>query len=276
MNEHSIFYYPYCSFKEQQSPLLMAAALYFDKMFILDPFKAVGGASGLGLDVGHTTEKAVKLLEEAKLIERISPHEILSEYEDQISSAIDEDMKDEEYLALCKTYGKAYQEWVVALAKVPKDKRKEEEAMQTLLKRNPGRDQNVYDEGIGVSHVLCRYAKFDLSLGESIMLNHALVGGLLKSKATPVTDDDFHAMVLEHKIRRAQRNPEIREILNDRWSSTSVAQSQLVASVFTDRGIELPCLSSNVPIESILKYRNDHDAELQAVRKELEWLVREI
>ncbi|NIP23698.1 MAG: hypothetical protein GWN67_06305 [Phycisphaerae bacterium] len=40
MNEHSIFYYPYASFRDDQVPLLKAVALYFDKLYILDPFKA--------------------------------------------------------------------------------------------------------------------------------------------------------------------------------------------------------------------------------------------
>jgi hypothetical protein len=40
MNEHSVFYYPYASFKQEQLLLLKAAALYFDKLLFLDPLKA--------------------------------------------------------------------------------------------------------------------------------------------------------------------------------------------------------------------------------------------
>lgn len=36
MSDHSIFYYPYASFTEKQSTLLEVAALYFDKLYILD------------------------------------------------------------------------------------------------------------------------------------------------------------------------------------------------------------------------------------------------
>lgn len=46
MTEHSIFYYPYASFTDAQAPLLKAAALYFDKLYILDPEKASGGIIG--------------------------------------------------------------------------------------------------------------------------------------------------------------------------------------------------------------------------------------
>jgi len=40
MNEHDIFYYPYALFKNQRASLLKAAALYFDKLYILDFVKA--------------------------------------------------------------------------------------------------------------------------------------------------------------------------------------------------------------------------------------------
>jgi len=37
MSPHTPFYYPYNSFQDRQAPLLKAAALYFDKLVILDP-----------------------------------------------------------------------------------------------------------------------------------------------------------------------------------------------------------------------------------------------
>jgi hypothetical protein len=36
MNPHNIFYYPYASFTDVHAPLLKAAAIYFDKLYILD------------------------------------------------------------------------------------------------------------------------------------------------------------------------------------------------------------------------------------------------
>jgi hypothetical protein len=40
MTEHNRFYYPYASFTNAQLPLLKVAALYFDKLVILDPVGA--------------------------------------------------------------------------------------------------------------------------------------------------------------------------------------------------------------------------------------------
>jgi hypothetical protein len=46
MNPHTVFYYPYGSFQDRQTPLLKAAALYLDKLYILDPEKASSGTIG--------------------------------------------------------------------------------------------------------------------------------------------------------------------------------------------------------------------------------------
>ena len=40
MTEHNLFYYPYASFTNAQLPPLKAAALYLDKLVILDPVGA--------------------------------------------------------------------------------------------------------------------------------------------------------------------------------------------------------------------------------------------
>jgi len=40
MNEHSIFYYPSGDFRDKEIPLLKAAALYLDKIYIPDPIGA--------------------------------------------------------------------------------------------------------------------------------------------------------------------------------------------------------------------------------------------
>ena len=40
MTEHNLFYYPYASFTDAQLPLLKVAALYFDKLVLLDPVSA--------------------------------------------------------------------------------------------------------------------------------------------------------------------------------------------------------------------------------------------
>ena len=48
MTEHNLFSYPYGSFTNVQTPLLKVAALYFDKLVLLDPV----GASRDTIDAG--------------------------------------------------------------------------------------------------------------------------------------------------------------------------------------------------------------------------------
>ena len=82
MNSHTLFYYPYGLFYNAQAPLLKAAALYFDKLYILDPEKASGG--GIGAIEGA---EDVKLLEQCGILERVAPEEVLHNYEDVIVMA---------------------------------------------------------------------------------------------------------------------------------------------------------------------------------------------
>ncbi len=49
MTGHSLFYYPYTSFTNVQLPVLKMAALYFDKLLILDPV----GASWATIGAAH-------------------------------------------------------------------------------------------------------------------------------------------------------------------------------------------------------------------------------
>ena len=54
-----------------------------------------------------------------------------------------------------------------------------------------------------------------LPLGESIMINHALFGGLLHTEATPVTDAPFHKAALDPKLARTRKLPTIAPVLDD-------------------------------------------------------------
>ncbi len=58
MTEHNLFYYPYASFTNAQLPLLKVAALYFDKLSILDPV----GASWDTIGADYVAREAVKVL----------------------------------------------------------------------------------------------------------------------------------------------------------------------------------------------------------------------
>lgn len=302
MNQHTLFYYPYASFTDTQGPLLKAAALYFDKLYILDPEKATGGSIGIG-----EVEDDVNLLEKEGILERISPEDILLKYEDAITAAIRVDQNDREFIRLCETSGRAAA-WTLALAKIPKEirndpKHKEystrkpkDQAMQrfmgelpsSLTKDNLGysetyaevtkryKEQSVYDE-IWDSHgkeIEYRYADYPLLLGESITMNHALFVGLLHTEATPITDDPFHNKVLNYKINRALQTGEVQDVLEDRARQRNLKRDLLVTTMLTD--IDLGVIPPTMLVEGILKYRNKHEAELQQARDGLGWLAREI
>ncbi|MGH7845742.1 MAG: hypothetical protein ACREQW_11310 [Candidatus Binatia bacterium] len=315
MNRHALFYYPYGSFQDKQAPLLKAAALYFDKLYILDPEKASGGTIG-----AVTVVDDVRLLEREGILERIAPEEIVRQYESALAAAIEADLKDREFLQLCQASGKA-QFWTLALAKVPRAirdnpqhqehaaRKPQDQAMQRLMGDLPGRlagytvqdrepyehfdetetvaiieqaarfarqkpEIKIYDETQPSKDQIIeyRYADYPLSLGESIMINHALFAGLLHTKATPVTDDLFHSQVLRLKMKRARQIPDISQILEDR----ATRQNLLVLSTLTDRQLKLPAISARVALEDILQYRHAHATELQHARDRFGWLARQM
>lgn len=308
MSDHNLFYYPYASFTNAQLPLLKVAALYFDKLYILDPDKASGGTIGLGED--EQVEKDVRLLEKERILERISPEEVLQEYEQAIGDTIKEDLNSPEFLQLCETAGKA-EVWTLALAKVPKEIRDDpqhaehsrlkprDQAMQRLMGELPRQlsdsamryqegyaeaaqrlsgEQVVYDEqrrsrGRDIEY---RFADYPLPLGESIMMNHALFGGLLHTSATPLTDDPFHNHVLNLKLHRARQSPAIRNVLEDRARIRQLKADHLAASGLTDRQLDLPVLNPQLSLEEVLEYRHQHEAVLGQARHELGWMARRI
>lgn len=112
MPQQGVFYYPYASFVEEQSLLLKAVALYFDKLYILDPVKANFARIGIG-----NLENDVHLLEQEKILERIAPEEVLRDHESAITSAIQHDLADDGFRRLCASRGNSV--WSLALAKVP-------------------------------------------------------------------------------------------------------------------------------------------------------------
>jgi hypothetical protein len=288
MTEHSIFYYPYASFNGEQELLLKAAALYFDKLYILDPDKA--SWDGIGQSpLSHD----LKLLEMENILVRIAPEDILHKYESIIAESIRADMKDPEFMKLCEQSGRANR-WTLALAKVPKDIRNDPEfqpldrSMQHLMGDvvrelyGPGFGRyiegyaEVYDESRETDRGTTeyRYADYPLPLGEAIMINHALFGGLLHTGAMPLTDDIFHNKVLALKIQRAKKIPEISEIL-DRYSKLrNLKSNQMAMTALTD--VDLAIFSSKMPMEEILRYRHDNEESLEKARQELLWLAREI
>ena len=96
MGQHSVFYYPYASLGAEQSLLLKAAALYFDKLFILDPLKASWATIGPG-----ERESDLQLLESEGILQRVAPEDVLLRNDKTIADAIERDLADPEFMNLC-------------------------------------------------------------------------------------------------------------------------------------------------------------------------------
>ncbi|MFC0708307.1 hypothetical protein [Azorhizophilus paspali] len=196
MAEHSLFYYPYASLTNEQLPLLKVAALYFDKLIILDPV----GASWATVGADHVARDAITLLKGAGILEVVTPADVLAKYAGPVTEAVRRDMADREFLELCDAQVQATgkQRSTLALAKVPQQPQTDQ-AIRHLMGDfarevakdsghfrehaggNPGeyyeyaeRGQafDEYREGYG-GNVEYRYADFPLALGEAIMMNHA-------------------------------------------------------------------------------------------------------
>ncbi|MEY4809553.1 MAG: hypothetical protein RLZZ206_3942 [Cyanobacteriota bacterium] len=130
MTSHKLFYYPYASFTNAQLPLLKVAALWFDKLVILDPV----GASSNTIGADHVARDAVTLLKDAGILEIITPSTVLAQYEKPIAEAIRRDMADRDFLDLCdaESQSSGKQRWTLSLAKLPEDLQTDQ-AMRHLL-----------------------------------------------------------------------------------------------------------------------------------------------
>lgn len=102
MVDHSLFYYPYASFTNEQLPLRKVAALYFDKLTILDPV----GASWATVGADHVARGAITLLKDAGILEVVTPVDVLAKYGDALTEAIRRDMADREFLEICDAQAK--------------------------------------------------------------------------------------------------------------------------------------------------------------------------
>jgi len=292
MAEHSLFYYPYASFTNTQHPLLKVAALYFDKLYILDPVGASWGTIG----ADFIARDAILLLKDAGILEIVTPQTVLEQFSSALEESIRQDMVDLEFLNLCETQSQTNnkQRWTLSLAKVPENLQTDQ-AMRHLLgdfARNvsseagqyreqfiayaeTGQVYNEYREGYN-SDKEYRYAEFPLALGEAIMMNHALFTGLLHKGATPITDDPFHHQVFSHKLSRALQDSAVQQA-----QATLLQQRQLKADLFAatalaDTQLNLPILNPQLPLHAILEYRHDNETALQAAREKLGWMARRI
>jgi hypothetical protein len=299
MSQHNLFYYPYASFTNEQLPLLKVAALYFDKLTILDPV----GASWVTVGADHVARDAITLLKNSGILDVVTPADVLAKYAGPLTEAVRRDMADREFLDLCDTQVQATgkQRWTLSLAKVPQQLQTDQ-AMRHLMGEfarevaknsgqfrekagvNPGeyyeyaeRGQafDEYRDGYG-GNVEYRYADFPLALGEAIMMNHALFTGLLHSGATPITDDPFHSQVLAHKLQRIAQEPAIRQAIASRADQRRLKAEALAAAALTDAQVKLPILHPAVPLAEVLEYRQKNPDALAKVRETLGLMARRI
>ncbi|MBK8937956.1 MAG: hypothetical protein IPM79_10010 [Polyangiaceae bacterium] len=112
---------------DAELPLLKASALYFDKLYILDPEAASWGTVGADAAVGEARSR----LDAEGVFERLRPEEAIESHGDRLLEAVREDCRDPEFLKLCQDSGKK-SSWTLALAKVPLQLR-QEEVMRELL-----------------------------------------------------------------------------------------------------------------------------------------------
>jgi len=304
MTENRLFYYPYATMTDAQVPLLKIAALYFDKLVLLDPREATWNQ--IGPDPGALDE--VLLLERHGLLERIGPQKVLRDYSPAFEESALEDMRDPGFLRMCSDQAErtGRHTWSLALAKVPGDFLSDQGLRSLLgnlaprLAREMGRRAGGYmeyrmDQVRGLSDFIrngqvfderrvyspssvvdYRYINVPLAVGEAIMVNHALFNGLLLGKATPISDDPFHSKILAHKLRRVMREPAVREILDDRLGQRNLRADLLASAALPTAGLKLPAFSPNVPVEMILEYRQDHAGDLARVRAHLASLAEHI
>ena len=299
MTEHNLFYYPYASFTNAQLPLLKVAALYFDKLVLLDPL----GASWDTIGADHVARDAVRLLKEVGILEIVTPATVLAKYENLITEAIRRDMGDREFLELCEAQSRVSgkQRWTLSLAKVPQDLQTDQTMRHLMgdfareVARNSGQYReraggnpseyyeyaetgqayDEYREGYG-GDVEYRYADFPLALGEAIMMNHALFAGLLHAGATPITDDPFHSRALSHKLQRATQEPAIRQVIANRAAQRQLKVDAFAAAALTDTEIKLPILNTAIPLAEVLEYRQRNPEALARVRDTLGLMARRI
>lgn len=299
MTTHNLFYYPYASFTNARLPLLKVAALYFDKLIILDPV----GASWATVGADHIARDAITLLKDAGILEVATPADVLAKFGDPFTEAVRRDMADREFLELCdaQTQATGKQRWTLALAKVPQQLQTDQ-AMRHLMgdfAREVAKDSGQFRERAGVNpgeyyeyaergqafdeyregyggNVEYRYADFPLALGEAIMMNHALFTGLLHSGATPITDDPFHSQILAHKLQRMTQEPAIRQAIAGRAERRKLKAEALAAAALTDAQVKLPILHPAVPLAEVLEYRQKNPDALAKVRETLGLMARRI
>jgi len=267
------------------------AALYFDKLRMLSPFDA--HVEGIGYSV-HTAEMEAL----GDVLELVSPSNVVSEHRELLTRLIREDLADPAFIAVCDESGR--ETWQISLAKIPGTERDHElaaaatdpatmtdHAMRMLLRDNiravvadsvsagdPYAERlvaydeytEVYDEYRETTQGVVEYRVVDLpmAVGESLLLNHALLGSVAdpSQTVTPIADQSIHRRAMRVKLDRLFSQPEIRR----QFGAADLAD-HLAVKTMQETTLSLPALADDVPLELVLELRQDRAEELAAARR---------
>jgi hypothetical protein len=316
MTEHNLFYYPYASFTNAQLPLLKVAALYFDKLYILDPV----GASWDTIGTDHFARDAAQQLRDAGILETVTPATVLAKNQTLIAEAIRRDMRDGEFLELCEAHSQASgkQRWTLSLAKVPQDLQADQ-AMRHLMgdfardvasktayaaadyieqtqSSLPGNEQpipyglveraNDYREYAEVGQPYDEYREgYDADVEYRYAdLPLALGEAIMMNHA--LFASMLHAgatPITDDPFHNQALSLKLRRAAQEpliRQTQANRARQNkadlLAIAALTDSQIELPILSPALPLDAILEYRQKHGDALQQMRSKLGRMARRI
>lgn len=77
------------------------------------------GASWATVGADHHAPESVKQLQDAGIMQTVTPADVLAKYAAPITDATRRDMRDREFPDMCKAQGGG--RWILSLAKVPQD-----------------------------------------------------------------------------------------------------------------------------------------------------------
>jgi hypothetical protein len=275
MSRNRIFYYPHSAFEDDQRRVLQAAAFYFDELYVLDP-ESRGSRSQQGIS------DDVALLEQERILHRVNPRDILAQYEPEITAAVREDLQDPAFVEACRTYPGP--KWRIALEKVPDPVRRDFLGLGVdwvtgqfrYLDNGPVHLVDSWQPPTRREPQDPVYMEIAVPLAASVLLNHALFGGLLRTGATPLTDRPLQNTLLNIKIKRARNIPTLRVLLDEPERQRQVRADLFAMQALQDSLLNLPAMNPAVRMPEILEFRQEHKDELAQAREALGWMARRI
>jgi hypothetical protein len=287
MADHRLFFYPYASFTDRQLSLLKLAALWADKLILLDPRIAAWDVADERDGVGD----AVRQLRYADILEVVAPEEVMADHEAEIAEGIRRDLADEEFMRLCQAHENSTRQrrWSLARSKVPDSiwppsvhrfyaqmvgvPVNEEFQESWAIAQRESFAQIAWQLPAGPRYM---NLQVPLAVGEAVMMNHALFAGLVQAEATPITGDSFHHEALQLKLRRAVQEPAVAAARADRLRARRLRADLLSYTALPDIDLNLPWFGPEMPLPEILEYRRAHGDELNNAREMLSTLGQRI